>query len=280
MRLGAVAAVFSIPLVVFSGCATEEKFIYLSKRIDAVEAKTEKSQLSSSDRMAALNAEVGHLKEEMRLLNGRLDENSHLIKRSVERDTTKEDVLDETLVDLTRRMAQLESRVDRISTYLSLEPAPKEKNDVSPEPETAAPASGTPKADQPDKPEPVVAPDQALYDLNLEKYRKEQFEEAISGFKTFLAKYPKSKLADNAAFWVGESYMSLGQYEQAILAFQDVIKKYPQGNKVPNALLRQALAFYELKDKTSAKLLLRKVIKKYPKSSEAKIAKNKLKTIK
>ena len=74
--------------------------------------------------------------------------------------------------------------------------------------------------------------------------------------------------------------MSLGQYEQAILAFQDVIKKYPRGNKVPNALLRQALAFYKLKDKTSAKLLLRKVIKKYSKSNEAKIAKNKLKTIK
>ena len=74
--------------------------------------------------------------------------------------------------------------------------------------------------------------------------------------------------------------MALKQYEQAILAFQKVIKKYPGGNKVPNALLRQALAFYELNDKTSAKLLLKKLIKQYPKTNEAKIAKNKLKTMK
>jgi TolA-binding protein len=74
--------------------------------------------------------------------------------------------------------------------------------------------------------------------------------------------------------------MALKQYEQAILAFQKVIKQYPRGNKVPNALLRQALAFDELNDKTSAKLLLRKLINQYPKTNEAKIAENKLKTMK
>jgi len=70
--------------------------------------------------------------------------------------------------------------------------------------------------------------------------------------------------------------MALKQYEHAILAFQVLIKKYPKGNKVPKAVLRQALAFYEIRDKTSARLLLRKLIMKYPKSSEAKIAKAKL----
>lgn len=74
--------------------------------------------------------------------------------------------------------------------------------------------------------------------------------------------------------------MALKQYEQAILAYQDVIKEFPKGNKVPNALLRQAGAFLEIKDKTSSRLLLKKVIEKYPKSSEAKIARKKLKTLK
>ena len=98
----------------------------------------------------------------------------------------------------------------------------------------------------------------------MDIYRKEKYEEAISGFQHFLDEYPKSKLADNAAFWIGESHMALKQYEQAILAFQKVIKKYPGGNKVPNALLRQALAFYELNDKTSAKLLLKKTYQTIP----------------
>jgi tol-pal system protein YbgF len=126
-------------------------------------------------------------------------------------------------------------------------------------------------------PEPA---DLRSYDQSLELYREGKYEDAIDGFKAFLRKYPKSDRADNAQFWVAECYMHLKQYEQAILSYQEVIKKYPKGNKVPNALLRQAMAFLEIKDKTSARLLLKKIVKKYPRSSEAKIAKRKLATLK
>ena len=128
-------------------------------------------------------------------------------------------------------------------------------------------------------PEVKYPPDQKLYDINMALYRGGKYEEAIVGFKNFIKKYPKSRLADNAAFWIGESYMSLKQYEKAILAFQKVIKKYPRGNKVPTARLKQSQAFYELNDKVSAKLLLRKLIKIYPKSNEAKIARSRLKSM-
>ena len=269
---------FFSSLLILSACVTEDKFLYLSKRIDAVEAKTDKELASNSGRMATSNAEMGQLKEEMRFLNGRLDENGHLLKRSIERDTTEGDSVSE----LRERMTRLELRVDRISSYLGLEPMVKQNEEDSHTggpgavPQVQEPAN--PQA--PPKPEVEIPSDQKLYDISLEIYRKEKYDEAIAGFKNFLRTYPNSKLADNAAFWIGESYMNLKQYEQAILAFQNVIKKYPKGNKVPNALLRQALAFYELNDKTSAKLLLKKLIKNYPKSSEAKIAGNKLKTIK
>lgn len=261
-------------LLFFSSCVTEDKFLYLSKRIDAVEAKTDKELVSNSGRMATNSAEMDQLKEEMRFLNGRLDENSHLLKRSIERDTTAGDSLGE-------RINRLELRVDRISTYLGLEPMIQPQNKDALTAPVAVPQARRP-ATPIAQPEPAVKlhPDQTLYDINMDIYRKEKYEEAIVAFKNFLKKYPKSKLADNAAFWIGESYMALKQYEQAILAFQKVIKKYPRENKVPNATLRQALAFYELNDKTSAKLLLRKLIKKYPKSNEAKIARSKLKTMK
>ena len=264
---------FVFCLLFFSSCVTEDKFLYLSQRIDAIESKTDKALVSNSKRMATNSAEMDQLKEEMRFLNGRLEENSHLLKRSIERDSTDGTGFSE----LRERMIRLELRVDRISAYLGLEPG---KNDA-----LTAPA-GVPQIQRPatpiaqPQPEVQLPPDQKLYDVNMDIYRKENYEEAIVGFKNFLKKYPKSKLADNAAFWIGESFMALKQYEQAILAFQKVIKKYPRGNKVPNATLRQALAFYELNDKTSAKLLLRKLIKKYPGSNEAKIAKSKLKTMK
>lgn len=92
--------------------------------------------------------------------------------------------------------------------------------------------------------------------------------------------HPKSDQAENAQFWVGESHFALRQYEQAILAYQEVIKNFPKGNKVANATLRQGMAFLEINDKTSAKLLLDKVVKNYPNTSEAKIAQQKLTTLK
>jgi tol-pal system protein YbgF len=150
-----------------------------------------------------------------------------------------------------------------------------------------------PKPGQAAEPAPAVKPEATpsaavepktketeLYDKSIALYRDGKYEEAIDGFKTFLKTFPKSDRADNAHFWIGESYMAVKQYEQAILAYQEVIKNYPKGNKVPGALLRQAFAFLEIKDQTSAKLLLNRVVKNYPSSSEAKIAQNKLATLK
>ncbi|HKI48897.1 MAG TPA: hypothetical protein VKA69_06200, partial [Desulfobacteria bacterium] len=110
---------FFASLLLFSACVTEDKFLYLSKKIDAIEAKTDKELLSNSERMAVNSADMDRLKEEMRFLNGRLDENSHLLKRSIERDSTERG---EGLSDLRKRMVRLELRVDRISSYLGLEP--------------------------------------------------------------------------------------------------------------------------------------------------------------
>ncbi|OQY50811.1 MAG: hypothetical protein B6240_00975 [Desulfobacteraceae bacterium 4572_87] len=216
-------------LLLFSSCVTEDKFLYLSKRIDAIEVKTDKELVSNSGRMATNGAEMDQLKEEMRFLNGRLDENSHLLKRSIEKDTME----GEGVSGLQERISLLELRVNRISTYLGLEPMIHPQNK-----DTRTAPVATSQARKPvtpvSQPEPKVKlpSDQTLYDVNMDIYRKEKYEEAIVGFKNFLKKYPKSKLADNAAFWIGESYMSMKKYEQAILAFQKVIKKYPRGNKV------------------------------------------------
>ena len=259
-------------LLLFSACVTEDQFLYLSKRIDAVETKTDKELLSNSERMASNSAEMDRVKEEMQILNGRLEENSHQLNQSIEKGGT--------VADLQKKMALLEMRVDRISSYLGLEPVVQPgATGASTMPVTTPQAQPAKPFAQPE-PEIKIPADQELYDVNMGLYRKEKYEESIVGFKTFLKEYPKSELADNAAFWIGESHMALKQYEQAILAFQKVIKQYPRGNKVPNALLRQALAFDALNDKTSAKLLLRKLIKQYPKSNEAKIAENKLKKMK
>ncbi len=272
-------------LFIFPSCVTtQEDILYLNNQIKALNNRVTRLQESMDKKIstgldpmresqAETGAEIDKIKVEIQNISGRVADNHQLVKRAIERDLTEQDSLKASLPELKRGVAELESKVKHLYGYLGLEPTGEIGQQAAPKgPQKAAPPpAGRDRAQSSEK---------ELYDDTLGAYKEGKYEEAIVGFRGFVKKYPKSDLADNAQFWIGECYMALKQHEQAILAYQEVIKKYPKGNKVPNALLRQALAFYEIKDKTSSRLLLKRIIKKYPRSSEAKIAKAKLKTIK
>lgn len=271
-------------LLLLTSCVTmQEDILYLNdqvtalnKRVGTLEGSVDeqlKSGLESRfssvrEGQAGMSQEIDAIRQSIQRLDSRMEENNQLVRRTVERDTTEQDVMKAKLLELERSIKELRE-------HLRLEPA----SEASVQRPGAELAPVKPVELQ-KKVEKMVPPDELLYEDTLKTYKEGKYEEALAGFKLFLNRHPKSKLADNAQFWIGESFMSLGQYEQAILAYQKVIKQYPKGNKVPNAMLRQALAFYEINDKISSKLLLKKIIKNYPKTSEAKIAEGKLKTLK
>jgi tol-pal system protein YbgF len=119
-----------------------------------------------------------------------------------------------------------------------------------------------------------------IYTSAKHEFDQGNFVPAREGFKTIITKYPKSKNADNAQFWIGETYYREKWYEKAIVEYQKVIEKYPKGNKVPASLLKQGLSFLNLGQKSNARLILNELTTKYSKSNESKIAKQKLKVLK
>lgn len=269
-----------ISLLLFcSSCAYNQEYIkYTNDQIAALQKTTAELKKSSASKMdtinsnqAAIMVEIDALKSDIQKLSGRVDDNEHLIKYNLEKELGAQD---STGAKITERLDRLERIVNQQSRYLNLEPAPDQVSNNSSgtnvsetNPATLSATTNKPK-------------DVALYESNLALFRNEQYDQALSGFKTFLDTYPKSDLADNAQYWIGECLMALKQYEPAILAFNEVIKKYPNGNKVPNAMLRQAIAMQEINDPTSTKLILKKLIKAYPNSPEAEIAEKKLATMK
>ena len=150
---------------------------------------------------------------------------------------------------------------------------------VEPPPTSPAPPSRTPVAPLEDphlSKEPQEAQDeykQALHALN-----DQQYDKAIQQFRTFQRKYPNSDMADDAQYWVGESYFNQKDYNRAILEFNDVLK-YRRGDKVPAALLRQAQAFLEIGDRTDARLILQKLVNDHPNSEQAKEARDRLQAL-
>jgi len=280
-----LAGLLLVVISVLSSCTmiTEQDFLALNDRVVALNARVSDLESALDKKLsqdveskiepiranqAEMMAELDGVKEQIQSLSGRVEENSLLIRRSVEKDTTTQDMIKAELAELTKRVESLEAELKAMRQPSALQPSMKPGTGAAPGPEVVSPS--------PEK--PAVITEKDSYDHAMTLFKEGKYEEAIASFKDFLQKYPTSDLADNAQFWIGESYMAMKQYEKAILAYQEVIKKYPDGNKVPGAMLKQALAFYEIKDKVSARLLLKKIIRKYPNSNEARIAAAKLKT--
>lgn len=117
------------------------------------------------------------------------------------------------------------------------------------------------------------------YRKGLQLYREGQAEASIQQFREFLRSNPKSPLADNAQYWIGEAYYTQSDYNRSIIELNEVLLKYPQGDQVPGALLALATSFSNSGDKIDAKLILQKLISDHPKSEEATIARQQLQTL-
>jgi tol-pal system protein YbgF len=139
--------------------------------------------------------------------------------------------------------------------------------------------AGSPSAAGPVSRPPQPASDadfnEALRVLNKEK----TYPKARMLLNQFILKNQTHELADDAQFWIGESYFAEKNFERAILAFNKVQVDYANGDKAPDALLKEALAFLSLGDKASARELMGRVVKKYPGSSAAAAAAKRLKSL-
>ncbi len=262
---------FIILLLLLPSCmATRQDILALNRQVRTLNRELNEIR-SVREKQAETGAEMDSVRQELQRVSGGMEESKRLIKHVIERDSTEGDALN-------MRLAKLEKKVAQLYKYLNLETLPNTQKPtvMVPKEPSGVVVPSVPSNIQ----EETVLSENTLYEKTLAVYHEEKYKEAVAGFEAFLKTHPKSKLADNAQFWIGESYMSLKQYDQAIVAFQDVIEKYPNGNKVPNAMLKQALSFNEIKDTISSRAILKKIIKKYPNSSESKIAEAKLKTIK
>lgn len=117
------------------------------------------------------------------------------------------------------------------------------------------------------------------YDVAWRALEKKEYRQSLSLFKEFQKKHPKSALAANAQYWIGESHYAMREYDRAIVEFDAVRRRFPQSDKVPAALLKQGFAFAELGEKINARLILLELVEKFPQSPEAARAKQRLKAI-
>lgn len=109
--------------------------------------------------------------------------------------------------------------------------------------------------------------------------KDKRYEQAISEFKSFNAKYPTSSYASNAHYWLGQLLFNKGELSDAASEFEIVVLKFKDSSKRSDSLLKLAAVAQKQKSKAKSMALYKQVIAEYPNSSAAQLAKARLENI-
>ena len=85
-----------------------------------------------------------------------------------------------------------------------------------------------------------------LYDTAWADYTAGNYDLAIEGFNGYVRSFPRSEFADNAQYYVGESFYQRGKLAEAVDAFGRVISTYPKSDVVGQAYYKRGLCFEQI----------------------------------
>ncbi len=142
-------------------------------------------------------------------------------------------------------------------------------------PPAVLPSPSGPGGDLPpqlDNQKPKGDPAVMLYNQAKALLDSDQLPAARAGFEQLLQAHPDHDLADNALYWIGESWYAQAQWLKAANHFVRVAKEYPRGNKVPDAMYKLSKSYEKLGDDSGSSDVLRQLCKHYPGTPAAKRA--------
>ena len=88
--------------------------------------------------------------------------------------------------------------------------------------------------------------------------------------------FPKSELADDAQYLIGESYLLDNKFREALDGYEQVIKNYPGADKLPNAYYKRGVVLERLGQTDRARESYEFVLKNYPETPAGALARQRL----
>jgi tol-pal system protein YbgF len=263
--------------LLLSACASTGQVNNLEREVSSLREELKIIKKSSLETNAESGANYYTTQEEIKSLRGTYEENAHKFEQSMKNLQILKEVLNRTIAEMENRFYSIEKRLTAIENKLGIASAPPPARVPSPDTNTENPY--TPKMPVVDDTIGSDLGNEALYNSAKDKFQKGDYNGAIESYEAFIKAYPKSPLADNSRFGVGDCYYKKGDYERAILEYSQVIKEYPDGNKVASALLKIGYSFSALGDTENARSALMEVLSKYPGEPQAELAKKKLENL-
>ena len=287
----------AVALLFLNGCALQADMVDIQwdvddlkaekqvtqKKLGVIESYLNKTSSFSLQNQADLGIRVDEMGYEIQMLQGKLEENRHLLSELARQGDDQAYRLTELLrkMDLSEKQSGLKGM-----KHLKNEPPKPEEGKreitilpgkrITPrEMETPGSARSGSSNDLSGGRVGGLTPTEA-YNLAYNDYIRGNYDLAQIGFQNFLNQFPSSSLQASAHYWLGESYFNRKEYKKAVDIFQTLLQRYPRNDKVPSALLKEGYAYLELGDNRKGKGLLKKIIEQFPFSNEAKLAKGRL----
>jgi len=224
--------------------------------------------------------QVQEMQDEVRSLRGQLEEQSRELENLKRRQRDQ-------YLDLDQRLSQVRN-AQPVTTGGPVVTAPRGP--------TVSPAEDSPEVRDPMESQSQVVPigqpaaqtqaapvsaadEKATYDQAFQALKELRYADAAEDFQSFLDQYPNSEYADNAQYWLGESYYVTRNYDIALTAFESLLNQYPESPKSPDALLKIGYTHYELEQWDSARAALTQVQENYPDTTLSRLAENRLRSM-
>jgi tol-pal system protein YbgF len=219
------------------------------------------------------------LQDSIKAVNTRLD---------TANDTTRKGFADQKVIidDMGKDMRAIRERVDdtnvRVSNVREEIEALRTSIPVAPPPSALPAPSSDPNAPPAPAPTTGAPPSTAglsptrMFETARADYAAGQWTLAVTGFDAFLKTFPRSEMADDAQFLIGETYYAQNRWTDAVAAYNAVIQNYPMGNAVPEAYYKRGLAQERLGQLDAARESWNTVIRVAPDSTAGQLAKQNL----
>ena len=224
------------------------------------------------------------LAESIKALNARLEDSNNVLKRAfadqkllIDNMANDVGVARERAGDTNVRITSLQEEVEALrATVQAFQQAavaaaatPVDPN-APVDPNVAAPVAPAPPAPLPSA--AGLSPTR-LFDTARADFFAGQWDSAISGFQAFLKTFPKSELADDAQFNIGDTCFSQNKWAEAVAEYDKVIDGYPGTNSVPLAYYKRGMSQERLGQTDAARASWETVVKMSPDSDAGRLAK-------
>ncbi len=219
-------------------------------------------RLMQSQGLVEMLTQLEQLQQEVQRLRGDVEVQGHNLEQLKQRQR-------DLYSDIDSRLQALEA-----GSASSVTTAPPISPGTTPAATVSSPTASAPTVAS----TPPVNPDEArqAYEQALNILRQGRYTEAATAYQKFLGDYPGSDYADNAQYWLAETYYVTRQFDTALVEFNKVLEKYPGSSKLADARLKLGFIHYEKQDWGNARSMLETVRSQYPNSTAAKLASERL----